>query len=186
LINRNTEHFITLDIGANIGYYSVLSSVFCPNSTIYAFEPHPVVFKTLQMNASLYKNINPIQCGISDENKTAILYCDNKNIGGHSFLEDGFGKTFNDGHFDETTMYTVESELKTIDSFNIDFEKVKLVKIDVQGLEEKVANYIFSKVPSETLFIIEKFDGWETKLKEFNTKFAFVVPEDKNIIFIKK
>ena len=186
LLSRQSTQFTMLDIGANIGYYSVLTSCLCPKSIIYSFEPHPAVFTALQKNAEIYKNIHPIQCGISNENKESVLYCDNKNIGGHSFLEDGFGKSFNNGHFDEETMYKIPSCLKTISSFNIDFSKIYLVKIDVQGLEKNVLEDIYDKVPSGALFMAEFFDGHEEFFISKNPLLCFKIEKDHNIICVKR
>lgn len=185
-----TEHiekdFIMIDIGANIGYYSVLFASLCKNSKIYSFEPHPKVFEVLKKNAEIYSNITPLNVGISNENKKLELYCDNKNVGGHSYLYDGFGKSFNDGQFDSRTMYKIDSEIKTIDSFGIDFSKVKIVKVDVQGLEEQVLTYIYNLLPKKCVIITEHFDT----IGQFATKFNFQIAckslyGDNNVFFVK-
>jgi len=44
------ENDFFLDIGANVGYYSVLASKVNPKCQIYAFEPTPVTFAVLQEN----------------------------------------------------------------------------------------------------------------------------------------
>jgi len=60
-----------IDIGANIGMFSMFANQVAPHSTIYAFEPAPHAFKALQRNARLYgdKNIYVSNIGISDRDK---------------------------------------------------------------------------------------------------------------------
>jgi len=73
------QHGITLhdddcviDIGANIGLFTLFVQQTCPNARIYAFEPAPPAFAALQINAALYAaNAKVFNCGISDRNADA-------------------------------------------------------------------------------------------------------------------
>jgi len=121
---------IALDVGANIGWYSLLLSKIMPeNSVIYAFEPDPLNFKLLNYNIKLNSadNIVPVNCALSDKNETKKLYqYSNKNLGRHSLLD------INEGEY-------VEVEALILDEYlaanNIDAHRVKFLKIDVEGYE---------------------------------------------------
>ncbi|UNY98311.1 amino acid adenylation domain-containing protein [Zhouia spongiae] len=57
-----------IDIGANIGMYSILMSQIMPSARIYAYEPIPQIYDVLQLNASLYSDqINVFNYGIGKE-----------------------------------------------------------------------------------------------------------------------
>ncbi|NET03602.1 MAG: FkbM family methyltransferase [Symploca sp. SIO2B6] len=59
-----------VDVGANIGLFTLFVQQKCPNATVYSFEPAPHAFKKLESNARLYcKNANLFNCGLSSENK---------------------------------------------------------------------------------------------------------------------
>jgi len=60
-----------IDIGANIGMFSLFAKQQAPSATVYAFEPAPHAFKALQRNARLYgdENIYVSNIGISDRDK---------------------------------------------------------------------------------------------------------------------
>lgn len=59
-----------VDIGANIGLFSLFVLEKCPNASIYAFEPAPHAFDILSRNTKLYgKNVYPFNCGVSGENR---------------------------------------------------------------------------------------------------------------------
>jgi FkbH-like protein/FkbM family methyltransferase len=63
-----------VDIGANIGLFSLFVMSRCKNPTIYAFEPAPVVFDLLKANSSAYgPNIRALNVGVSDKAKTATF-----------------------------------------------------------------------------------------------------------------
>lgn len=59
-----------VDIGANIGLFTLFIQQQCPNATIYSFEPAPHAFAKLKTNAALYcNNANLFNCGLSGEDK---------------------------------------------------------------------------------------------------------------------
>jgi FkbH-like protein/FkbM family methyltransferase len=61
-----------VDIGANIGLFSLFVTSRCANPTIYAFEPAPVVYDLLKANCAAYgANVRALNIGVSDKAKTA-------------------------------------------------------------------------------------------------------------------
>ncbi|MGB3851207.1 MAG: FkbM family methyltransferase [Tunicatimonas sp.] len=121
---------IMLDIGANIGWYSVLFDKYSSASArIYAFEPDPLNYGLLALNAQR-NNAHKITCipqALSDRQETKTLYLyPHKNRGRHSLLPLHTGEQ-------------VEVDTTTVDSFlsdaQLDPRRVKFVKIDVEGYE---------------------------------------------------
>jgi FkbH-like protein/FkbM family methyltransferase len=63
-----------VDIGANIGLFSLFVMSRCKDPKIYAFEPAPVVYEILKANNEAYGgNIRTVNAGVSDRAKTASL-----------------------------------------------------------------------------------------------------------------
>ena len=63
-----------LDIGANIGLFSLFVMSRCANARIYACEPAPVVFDLLKANCDAYgPQVRPLNVGVSDRKKTATF-----------------------------------------------------------------------------------------------------------------
>ena len=61
-----------IDIGANIGLFSLFVLSHCRNPTIYAFEPSPVVHELLERNCAAYgTNVRAFQLGVSRESHDA-------------------------------------------------------------------------------------------------------------------
>jgi FkbH-like protein/FkbM family methyltransferase len=64
------EDACVVDVGANIGLFTLFAQTKCPNATIYSFEPAPHAFSSLESNTALYcKNIKIFNCGLGAENK---------------------------------------------------------------------------------------------------------------------
>ncbi|MEM7334657.1 MAG: FkbM family methyltransferase [Chloroflexota bacterium] len=63
-----------IDIGANIGLFSLFVQQQIKDSTIYCFDPSPPIFELLKVNAQLYgQNMKPFNYGISDSTKEATF-----------------------------------------------------------------------------------------------------------------
>jgi len=122
-----TDDSIILDIGANIGTWSIPLAI--KNRKIYSFEPFDSSYYALCGNIFLNNKesiIYPRHCAITDNinMKTKIQLSESINIGGCKLIETN--------NSEQKNKYTLE----TIDSFQ--FDKIDLIKIDVEGHELNV------------------------------------------------
>lgn len=71
---RASDAFI--DVGANIGFYSLSLSAFQPGLRVLAFEPNPKNFRLLQANARLnqFEQLACMPLAVSDAARSASLY----------------------------------------------------------------------------------------------------------------
>jgi len=111
-----------LDIGANIGSHSI----YFPQrfSKVMSFEPHPLMFRILDINASLYTNIHANPFGLSDQAGTAVLTEHAGNSGMNALQPNG-----GEG---------LEIGLRRLDDLGLDVERLALIKLDVEGHEAPV------------------------------------------------
>lgn len=122
---------VILDIGANIGWYSiVLRKNITRNVSIYAFEPEPLNFELLEKNvATNHAQVKPVNKAVAEKagHLTLFLY-HAKNSGRHSLLD-----------INQETNKSIQVETVRLDDFlereNIDPGRVKFVKIDIEGYE---------------------------------------------------
>ena len=119
---------IAIDIGANLGWYSVLlNRISESGSTIFAFEPDPNNFELLKFNVTKNdcSNVKAFNNAASDKNETLSLYkYPEKNRGRHSLLP-------------QKNVQKVDVSAVCLDAF-LDSElhsKVKFIKIDIEGYE---------------------------------------------------
>jgi len=120
---------ICVDIGANIGYFTVIMSKAVEEyGRVYAFEPDEANFSLLQKNLELNKckNVIPEKLAVSNTRGRTELYVDKINFGGHSLERKG--KIFS----------TQDVPVSSLDYWLGSRQKVDFAKIDVEGGEAKV------------------------------------------------
>lgn len=113
-----------IDIGAYIGNHSLFFSDYF--NTVYSFEPNKNAYDILLLNAKLSdNNIYCYNYGCSSQSETAYLETtDNSNLGASKIV------------FKNSNKNLQKVSIKRIDEF--DFKKIKLIKIDAEGLEQEV------------------------------------------------
>jgi FkbM family methyltransferase len=118
-----------VDIGANVGYFSLLAAKIFTN--VISFEPSPSIFQSLQQNikANELDNIKAFKIAISDHERIAPFYRSERSNSGNSSLSQGAGKVLED--------YVRCAPLRAILG-DEDWSKVCFVKIDVEGHELEV------------------------------------------------
>lgn len=123
---------IVLDIGANIGYFSlVFSQVVGTNGRVFAFEPDPNNFALLKKNVEInnLKNVALNQKAVSDVSKSLPLYLCEYNHAQH--------RIYPSPRCNETVMVdaiTIDEYLAGTEFYN----RINFVKMDVEGAEYNV------------------------------------------------
>jgi FkbM family methyltransferase len=148
-IGIDGETTTALDIGANIGNHSILFAKYF--SKVYSFEPNINTFKLLEFNSSYRKNISPLNVGIGDFDGKLLMYEDDENYGASSVI------------YADEAKSAVEIKVIKLDSISNNFENIKLIKIDVEGMELNVL-----KGAIETIKINYPIIAFEQNLAEFN------------------
>jgi FkbM family methyltransferase len=128
-INKLEPRHNFLDIGANIGYYSLLASKKIGNSgRVYSFEPSSREFRRLLKNIEINNctNLIPTNIALSDSNNEIYFSI----AQGHTGLNSIF--------IEDESVYKTTQITKTIkldNYFNSEKRKFQLAKIDVEGAE---------------------------------------------------
>lgn len=146
---KNDKEIIFYEIGANVGYSSLLISKFLYNSgKVYCFEVEPTNFKTLCDNIILNQldNIIPFNIGISDSNSIEkFFYNTNFNQDKNYLPQSSMGShsiTFDSKiHKKNIACYVPMMNFRTIiDTFNL--PNPTHIFIDAYGAEKKIIKSI--------------------------------------------
>ena len=118
---------IVLDIGANIGYYTLLfAKLVGPSGKVYAFEPDPINFALLSKNVRVngYTNVKLENKAVSDKTSKAKLYLSDSSAADHVIFDDNKDRR------------SIDIETTSLDDYFKDFDgRIDFLKMDIQGAE---------------------------------------------------
>jgi FkbM family methyltransferase len=144
-----------VDLGANIGYYSLLASrLVGPEGRVVSIEASPSTFRKLCANIKLNgrSNIEPINAAVSDGPGELPIYLGNPENLGHSTTLANVGSA--EGMKLEATV-RADSMESLVGS---DLWGARFIKVDVEGAEAIVLSPLFSKLAAfsaRTQWLIE-------------------------------
>jgi FkbM family methyltransferase len=117
-----------LDVGANVGWYSLNFAKQCPLARIHAFEPIPQTFKQLEGNVVLnhVQNVQTHNIGLSNREDTLTFY----------YYAAGSGNASSANLADDPTTQVISCAVTTLDTYcdNAGLP-VDFIKCDVEGAE---------------------------------------------------
>ncbi len=109
-----------LDVGANIGNHTrYFSGLF---EHVMSFEPNPAAFRLLKINVESCRNTEVFNIGLGDQTAAAKMVVPAMNRGGARVTEEG----------------GLAVQLKALDEVDLRGRRIGLIKIDVEGYENKV------------------------------------------------
>jgi FkbM family methyltransferase len=117
-----------VDVGANIGWYSLHVAAFDPTTKVYAFEPVPSSFEWLRAGVALngLRNIETLPMAVSDRTGDIILYVDEAIAGAASAAPATSGEELEGVHCQSTRL----------DDFAREHDVAPdIVKLDIEGGE---------------------------------------------------
>jgi FkbM family methyltransferase len=118
---------VVLDVGANIGYYTLLFARLAgEQGKVFAFEPDTANFRLLQENVELngYRNVVLCRKAVSNKTGPAHLFRCDTNQGDHRVYDSADGRP------------AVAIESVALDHYLRDYQgRIDLVKLDIQGSE---------------------------------------------------
>ncbi|HEU0251969.1 MAG TPA: FkbM family methyltransferase, partial [Pyrinomonadaceae bacterium] len=153
-----TPGMVVIDVGANIGYFSLLASTLVGSGgCVHAFEPDPVNCGLLRKNVRMNhaSNIKVVQAALSNNDEPLQLFLNSDNKGDHRIWEaTGEART------------RISVKAMTLDQYLNETGTVpKFIKIDVQGAEGYVLEGMNETLAqSELSYLILEF--WPEALRK--------------------
>ncbi len=157
------DYFI--DIGSNIGIYSILMAKNYSNLTVHAFEPHKDAFKRLSQNVNLNNFTNKIylyDCALSSKNGDSFLESKNR----FELSQSGGAKISKNGNM--KIKYKIGDDLIKIKNEHI------AIKIDTEGHELFVLKGIKNLLTNNKVFLqIEIFPNNSANVNTYLSNLGF-------------
>lgn len=121
--------WVVVDIGANIGYYTLIAANRAKNGSVHSFEPVTENYNLLKQNIRLnhLENVFANNAGVSNKQSFEAYYIstdENKGMSGLKPAENFSG-------------ISEEKETITLDDYAVknNLERIDLIKIDIEGNE---------------------------------------------------
>jgi len=129
VLERAKRGGVLVDVGANLGYFSLLWAAAAPENRAYAFEASPRVYPKLVRNVRLNRleeRIRPFEVALSDRE-------------GLSAFDPGPGEqTGWGGLLDSSAAGTLEVVTTRLDTIFAHLPRIDVLKIDVEGADTRV------------------------------------------------
>ncbi|PVE22250.1 FkbM family methyltransferase [Microvirga sp. KLBC 81] len=161
---RNKDDFTFIDVGSNVGWYSLLvARKVRASSRILAVEPQPEIFDRLIHNIRLnpFGTVKAVDCAVADKTGELTLFLDPLNKGEASL------KIVNSSQTDTIRVPAVT----LLDLVNREgFSHLDAVKLDVEGAEDLILDPFFRDAPASlypSVFIIpDVADRWQVDVRK--------------------
>ena len=191
LLSKELKKGMTcLDVGGNIGYYTLLeSNIVGNNGKVIAIEPSPVNFKHLKKNLSIQdaKNVDAYNFAAGDVDGEVNFLV---------YQESNGSFTIPDGETTDLPGELIKVPAKRMDTFldELNIEHVDFVRMDVEGYEHHIIKGMNNIIKnSKPMFQIEVHvtllgkEGTKKFLKEFQDygyEAKYYVPRDIDLPII--
>jgi FkbM family methyltransferase len=129
---ENKPHPLVIDIGANVGFFSLATFLKFPKSEIYSFEPHPYCFKVMSNYKQTFEHYtwNLFKKAVSDQD--AEIKLNTSTVSGFTTMASVFDNGIKHKGFLAKTI-KLDSFITKNSITNIDF-----IKIDCEGAEYSI------------------------------------------------
>ncbi|MDH8702626.1 FkbM family methyltransferase [Dysgonomonadaceae bacterium PH5-43] len=127
------EDDVIVDIGANLGYYSILFAKWAPSGKVYSVEPIKIYNEIFNEKAKKYSNITLYPYALGTEEKVVELVSSPQS----GYLNTGLPHVYNpdkDGKLEEQE-FRFEVEMKVASKLFGNLEKLDYIKCDIEGFE---------------------------------------------------
>ena len=175
LAGRAAASPVVLDVGANVGSYARSVMQLCPSARVFAFEPHPLTFRSTASAAEAagFTAVNA-GCGAEIGRMTLYDYAGSQDGSEHASL---YVDVIEDIHGGRPTGHDVE--VTTIDAFVAarGIERVRLLKVDTEGHEAAVLRGARATIAAGAIDLVQfEFNEMHVASRTFFRDFLELLP----------
>jgi FkbM family methyltransferase len=154
------ENSIYVDIGSNVGYFTLLAASIAKNGQVFSFEPYDLNFELLEKNivSNNLVNIQTFQYAVSNENKFVDIFSGDANKGNVRFFKQDL-----EGYMEEVQSNKLVKSV-TLDTILDDSINPDIIKMDIQG-GEMLALEGMKKIIQNTNELVLFTEFWPEAIK---------------------
>lgn len=155
---------VCIDLGANLGYFSVLfSKIVGESGKVHSVEPVKPILSVLRKNTRACKNVTIHPYALGTENKKIKL--GNNSVTKRGFIESGSHFVLEDNSNAETEF---DAEMRSGKELFANLDKLDFIKCDVEGYEEIVIPELEELIMKfEPMLLLETWNEARTNMLKF-------------------
>ena len=165
LASRITPDFVFVDVGANVGGYSLFVGALAgPRSRILAIEPQPDIFERLIYNIqqNSLSMVKALDCAVADRPGEVTLFVSSKNSGESSM------KIVDAECYEDRIKVSAKTLRQVIEEEG--YDHIDAIKIDTESAEDLILEPYLSSVPErlwpKLLLVEDNASSWSVDLSE--------------------
>ena len=164
---------IIIDIGANVGFFSMQANKTKKGVKVYSYEPYIKTYQNLQSNILInnVKNIHSYKKAVVGQNRRVPIFISDENTGGHSIFDNGTSRKIDvEGVSLSEIIKNRKPTLLKIDCEGAEYEillntsKEILKKVDRIILEQHITPETLKKYKKDSLINYLEKCGFKTKI----------------------
>lgn len=125
-----------IDIGANLGYYSLpLSRIVGDSGCVMAVEPVPVICEVLKGNLRRRHNVRILNYALGEENRPIEMANDSVAAAGYFGTGRNFVADGRNGNTAQGSAMRFEAQMRRGSELFADMERIDFIKCDIEGYE---------------------------------------------------
>jgi FkbM family methyltransferase len=180
------DGFVFLDIGANIGGYSLfVAANASPNARILAIEPQPNIYERLIFNLHLnsFSTVKALACAVGDKDGDLTLFVDQQNQGESSV------KVITQASAGGGIKVPAKRLLTILEEEGI--THVDAAKLDTEGAEDIILETFFGEAPQSLwprILLIERGNSrWHVDLPKLLADLGYkIINQTKNNVIYER
>lgn len=146
---RSNSPDIIVDIGANVGCYTMYIKMNNPNASIYCFEPVPAITELLSQNTAIFSNIYIKNIALSNKNETGWIDIHPVNSGENRLRNE----TSQKGNHKSSIEIPVHDASNVFT--NLGLEHIDILKIDTEGCEVQILKSLRKRLWNIDYIVLE-------------------------------
>lgn len=159
LKNLIKPHFVSIDIGANLGYYSTMLSRLSIRGKVYCVEPIPLFAEVWKKNTANCGNVHLLQLALGSEKaevKMSIPIVD-------GIVRHGLSKVVDHSEDNKNTELTFSVQMDRGDTVFKDITPIDFIKCDIEGYEQFAISSLLGTIKRHRPIIQIELNGEENR-----------------------